>query len=103
MAWDEGGGWGNDPEAEDWHFDEFDAKFVAQNMPGRKNPRAEEIDYSTLDLNKLPDHEISKHKKKMDQTYERNFVKPNDPNFVYDKRIQFKQASPDEVEESWEE
>ena len=38
----------------------------------------------------------------MDQLYEKNFIKPNDPNFVYDKRIQFE--TPDEVplEDSWE-
>jgi hypothetical protein len=37
----------------------------------------------------------------MDKVYEKNSVKPNDPNFVYDKRIQFKE--PAKVEESWEE
>jgi CEP19-like protein len=59
------------------------------------------VDYNTLNLNKLSDREIQMHKKKMDKQYEKNFVKPNDPNFVYDKRIEFKQ--PVNVEESWEE
>jgi CEP19-like protein len=34
--------------------------------------------------------------------YEKNFVKPNDPNFVYDKRIQFKQPPDAKLDESWE-
>lgn len=60
----------------------------------------DEVDYNSFNLNKLSDMELAKHKKKMDEQYNKNFVKPNDPNFVYDKRINFKQ--PANIEESWE-
>ena len=36
----------------------------------------------------------------MDKVYSQNNIKPDDPHFVYDKRITFKQA--DDIEESWE-
>jgi len=36
----------------------------------------------------------------MDKVYNKNIIKPNDPHFVYDKRIQF--SKPASVEESWE-
>ena len=63
----------------------------------------EPIDYDSLDLNKLSPEELAKHKKKMDRIYEKNFVKPGDPNFVYDKRKQFISSNNDGLEESWEE
>ena len=46
--------------------------------------------------------EIARHKKKMDKVFDKNFVKPNDPGFVYDKRKQFKTPANHEIEESWE-
>lgn len=59
-----------------------------------------EVDYSNFNLNKLSTEEIARHKKKMDKVFDKNLIKPNDPGFIYDKRIQFK--TPAEVEESWE-
>jgi hypothetical protein len=50
----------------------------------------------------LSTEEIARHKKKMDKVFDKNFVKPNDPGFVYDKRIQFKAPANHEIEESWE-
>ena len=38
----------------------------------------------------------------MDKVFDKNFVKPNDPNFVYDKRMQFKPPAKVDVEDSWE-
>lgn len=61
------------------------------------------IDYDSLDLNKLSNEELAKHKKKMDRIYEKNFVKPGDPNFVYDKRKQFQMPKNAGLEDSWEE
>ena len=49
------------------------------------------VDYSKLNLNKLSDAEIKAHKKAMDTDYNKNFVGKNNPNFQYDKRIDFKQ------------
>ena len=37
----------------------------------------------------------------MDKKYEQNFVKPTDPNFVYDKRKEFK--PPATGDDSWDE
>ena len=66
---------------------------LAQVFDGKLQPRdnynLDPIDYDSLDLNKLSNEELAKHKKKMDKIYEKNFVKPGDPNFVYDKRKQF--------------
>jgi centrosomal protein CEP19 len=61
-----------------------------------------EVDYQNLNLNKLTTEEIARHKKKMDKVFDKNFVKPNDPNFVYDKRTQFKPPAKVDVEDSWE-
>ena len=63
------------------------------------------IDYDSLDLNKLSNEEIARHKKRMDMMYEKNFVKPGDPGFVYDKRKQFHMPknSNSGLEDSWEE
>jgi hypothetical protein len=39
------------------------------------------IDYNSLNLNKLSDSELKKHKASMDKVYNKNFVGKNDPNF----------------------
>lgn len=38
----------------------------------------------------------------MDKQYEKNQIKPNHPNFVYDKRIDFKIPENVDIENSWE-
>ncbi|XP_038671993.1 centrosomal protein of 19 kDa isoform X2 [Scyliorhinus canicula] len=43
------------------------------------------------DLNKLDDDELAKKKKIMDELFERNRRKPNDPEFVYDLEVDFPQ------------
>lgn len=56
-------------------------------------------------MNKLTNEEIAAHKKKMDEKFNKNQLKPGDPGFVYDKRIEFtKKVENDEEEEnSWDE
>jgi hypothetical protein len=41
----------------------------------------------------------------MDVQYEKNYVKPTDPNFVYDKRMSFTKAAADDKagSDSWDE
>jgi len=39
------------------------------------------IDYHSLNLNKLNDDELNRHKEAMDQIYKKNFVGKNDPGF----------------------
>lgn len=48
------------------------------------------FDYDKLDLNKLSDFELNRHKQSMDQDYQKNFLKKGDTGFEYDKRIEFK-------------
>lgn len=47
------------------------------------------IDYHSLNLNKLSDHELQQHKAAMDKDYQKNFVKKGDKDFVYDKKVDF--------------
>jgi hypothetical protein len=46
-------------------------------------------DYQNKNLNKLSDDELAKHKKAMDKEFDKNFVKPSDNGFVYDKVVDF--------------
>ena len=48
-------------------------------------------DYKNRNLNKLSDYDLAKEKKAMDSKFNKNFVKPDDPNFVYDKVVDFAQ------------
>jgi centrosomal protein CEP19 len=64
------------------------------------------FDYKNTNLNKLTNEEIAAHKKKMDEKFNKNQLKPGDAGFVYDKRIEFtKKANndDDEGENSWDE
>jgi centrosomal protein CEP19 len=45
------------------------------------------VDYNSFDLNKLSTEELDKHKAIMNSTFEANVVKPGDPGFVYDVRV----------------
>ena len=47
------------------------------------------IDYNKLDLNKLSDAELNRHKAAMDKDYQKNFIKAGDPGFEYDKRVDY--------------
>jgi len=72
-SFDDHGGFGDD----DWNFDDLDRKEEEIDISSK--------DYSNLNLNKLSDTELAKHKRAMDKQYNKNFIKPSDPNFVYDK------------------
>ena len=66
---------------DDWGFEEVDKK---------KDNNLEDFDYENTNLNKLSDAELAKHKKKMDEKFNKNILKPGDSGFVYDKRVEFK-------------
>jgi len=87
-GWEDDGGWGGNDE--EWNFDDLE-------KPRVKNG----IDYNTFNLNKLDDWELQKHKKIMDQEFQKRQVKPTDPGFVYDKRMEFQRA--EEGDDSWDE
>lgn len=74
-------GWGD----ADWDFDDVD----------KKEPLPIDIkskDYQNKNLNKLGDEELAQHKKAMDKEFDKNFVKPGDKEFVYDKVVDFSQS-----------
>ena len=58
------------------------------------------IDYNSLNLNKLSDVELNRHKEAMDLMYKKNFVSKNDPTFEYDKQVDFSKVK--KVEASWD-
>jgi hypothetical protein len=57
------------------------------------------LDYNTVNLNKLSKEELQKHKNKMDVLFNKNYKKPGDAGFVYDKQAEF---APNEDNE-WDE
>ena len=113
-AWDDGGGWEAEPDGvEELNFEDLEKPHHSFSKGAINHPKHNqvdpwgdvqeaEVDYSSLNLNKLSTEEIAKHKKKMDKMFDKNFVKPNDPNFVYDKRMHFKPPAKVDVEDSWE-
>ena len=66
---------------------------------------AENFDYSKTNLNKLSNTELALHKKKMDEKFSKNQLKPGDNGFQYDKRIDFtkKAESNKKGDTSWDE
>lgn len=77
-GWDDGG-WGED----DGWGDNYN-KVDAANK-----------DYNTFDMNKLNDEDLAKEKAKMDVEFEKHQKKPEDNDFVYDVRQEFKPATED--------
>lgn len=61
----------------------------------------EEVDYQTTNLNKLTPEECQKHKDKMDVLFKKNFIKPGDPGFVYDKQEEFDPKEENEWDEDF--
>lgn len=71
-----------------------------------KKPDLSNFDYKNTNLNKLSNEQIALHKKKMDENFHKNQLKPGDKGFEYDKRIDFtkkKQVEDDDEENSWDE
>jgi centrosomal protein CEP19 len=54
------------------------------------------------DLNKLRGDLLRTKKEIMDQTFNKNRIKPEDPEFVYDIRIDFDQKENEKVESGWD-
>ncbi|XP_066941723.1 centrosomal protein of 19 kDa-like isoform X2 [Macrobrachium rosenbergii] len=52
------------------------------------------------DLNKVSEEELAKKKKIMENSFEKNQVKPGDPDYEYDKQIDF--ASDNKAEAGWD-
>ena len=64
---------------------------------------AEDFDYQNTNLNKLSTEQIAAHKKKMDEKFNKNSLKPGDPGFVYDKRVDFTKKGSQAADASWDE
>lgn len=61
------------------------------------------FDYKNTNLNKLTTTEIETHKKKMDENFSKNQLKPGDSGFEYDKRVEFKPSTNTKMDTSWDE
>lgn len=57
---------------------------------------------SDEDLNKLGDDVLQRKKEIMDQTFNKNRIKPEDPEFVYDKQVDFDKNINEKVESGWD-
>eukprot|EP00347_Sterkiella_histriomuscorum_P001504 403371780 len=87
----------NDDEGDAWGDDWGDTK-------KKENIDFDKIDYSNYNLNKLSTEQIEAHKKKMDEKFSKNQLKPGDNGFQYDKRIEFKKAdTTKKMDTSWDE
>ena len=53
------------------------------------------------DMNKLSDRELQRRKELMDMNFNKNQIKQGDPEFVYDKQVDFDQGA--KVESGWDE
>ena len=49
----------------------------------------------SIDLTNLPREQIDKYKQQMNREFEMNAIKPGDPNFKYDMRVEFPEADED--------
>ena len=76
------------PITDDDQFPNLDDDFdnFGENIP---DIDINSYEYKNRNLNKLSDFELAKEKKAMDNKFNQNFVKPGDPNFVYDKVVDF--------------
>lgn len=77
---------------DDWNFDDLD-KPAKDNDKDKAYNQGIDIDskqYQNENLNKLNDQELALRKRQMDKDFDRNFIKPSDPDFEYDKRVDFK-------------
>lgn len=71
----------NEPEEDDGWGEIAPAKIDTKN-----------VDYNKLNLNKLSDWELNKHKAAMEEKYQKNFIGKGDPRFKYDMRQDFTSA-----------
>jgi hypothetical protein len=61
------------------------------------------VDYNNLNLNKMTDKELNKHKKAMEVEFNKKKIWKDHPEFEYDKRKDFSKLknNSNEVEEDW--
>ena len=83
-------GWGDE-----WDFDDLDKPTKSQPLAPVDPAYDKGIDidskqYQNENLNKLNDKELAIRKRQMDKDFDKNFIRPNDPDFEYDKRVEFK-------------
>eukprot|EP00770_Monocercomonoides_exilis_P004355 MONOS_4335.1-p1 / transcript=MONOS_4335.1 / gene=MONOS_4335 / organism=Monocercomonoides_exilis_PA203 / gene_product=unspecified product / transcript_product=unspecified product / location=Mono_scaffold00114:24244-24706(+) / protein_length=119 / sequence_SO=supercontig / SO=protein_coding / is_pseudo=false len=55
----------------------------------KKGSNSLDEELKTIDLNKLPTDKVEQIKQKMDGLFYSNQLKPGDPGFVYDSRVDF--------------
>jgi centrosomal protein CEP19 len=83
-------------------------RLLQEHMKGIELPEAVQIVSkeffvgSDEDLNKLEDDVLRRKKEIMDQTFIKNHIKPDDPEFVYDKQINFDQNVNEKMESGWD-
>lgn len=88
------GGWGDD-----WDFDDLE-----KDQGNDQGIDISSKDYKTKNLNKLSNDELAAEKKKMDKEYNKNFIKPSDPGFQYDRVVDFSKSKgkyTNETNENW--
>ena len=68
---------------------DFDENDWGDDWGNDDNDDLDNFDYDNENLNKLTDAQLDKHKKKMEEKFEKNALKPGDAGFEYDKRIDF--------------
>lgn len=68
------------------------------DQPDKKD--LDNFDYRNANLNQCSDKELKEHKSNMDKGFNQNQLKPGDPGFQYDKRIDFNAAA--KVDNSWD-
>jgi len=61
-----------------------------------------DIDYHTVDLNKMSTEELQEHKARMDGAFLQNQKKPGDAGFVYDVRVDFGEVDANEDPSGWD-
>lgn len=101
QAFDDGG-WDDD----DWNLDDdFDAK-AKKKAEESYDDKFDDPDYQkgidikskayqNENLNKLSDEELARRKRQMDKDFDKNFLKPGDAGFVYDKVVDFNNQAND--------
>eukprot|EP00811_Abedinium_folium_P002836 NODE_12609_length_1214_cov_3.182153.p1 GENE.NODE_12609_length_1214_cov_3.182153~~NODE_12609_length_1214_cov_3.182153.p1 ORF type:complete len:168 (-),score=28.68 NODE_12609_length_1214_cov_3.182153:537-1040(-) len=52
-------------------------------------PAPPRLDYHKVDLNKVSDEELIQHKSAMDIDFQKNMIRPGDPDYQYDIEVEF--------------
>lgn len=60
-----------------------------EQLKQRPNREDENLPLHLLDLQKVSESVLTAAKEEMDQVFEKNIISSNDPNYEYDKRVEF--------------